>query len=138
VVLASVVYATRGLLDALLDIASARDPTKVSMALTVTPAADLGVDLPKGTAVFTDFYLSVQNSVDAVFGVDLGTPRSQGRFVSHPSGPLAITREDDLHEVVFVAVPPWDRGSIRAFTRSGKRLPLDVLDVEPPRESLPT
>lgn len=131
------VYATRGLVEALLSIASDRDPYSVTMALAVTPAADLEVDLPPDAPVFTDFYLPTENSVSAVFGVDLGTPNAQGRFVSHPDGRLALTREDDLHEVVLVAVPPWDAASTAAFARTGRKLSLTLLDVEPPNESLP-
>lgn len=131
------VYATRGLLDALLDIASDRDPAGVTVSLDVTPAAELAVDLPPETPVFTDFYLPTENSVSAVFGMDVGTPSSAGRFVSHPNGLLDLTREDDLHEVVFVGVPPWERDSIAAFSRTSRKLNIDVLDVEPPRESLP-
>jgi hypothetical protein len=70
--------------------------------------------------------------------MDLGTPigQTKGRFVSHPEGGLDVSETDDLHAVVFVAVPPWDRDSIAAFDRSGRRLQLDVLDVEPPEEAL--
>lgn len=127
------VYATAGLLDALLDIAADRDPQEVTVALATRPAADLECDLPDDTQVFTDFYLpDTGSSVRAVFGMDLGTPESQGRFVSHPTGDPSLSRTDDLHEVVLVAVPPYERGSVRAFDRSGGRLDLDVLDVEPP------
>ncbi|MFC7175746.1 hypothetical protein [Halosegnis marinus] len=83
--------------------------------------------------MYTDFYLpDTGGSVRAVFGMDLGTPGSQGRFVSHPAGPAELTREDDLHEVVFVAVPPYERDSVRAFDRSGRRLELTLLDAAPP------
>jgi hypothetical protein len=69
--------------------------------------------------------------------MDLGTPvgQTQGRFVSHPSGRLDVSETDDLHEVVFVAIPPWNRESIGAFDRSGRRKDLTLLDVEPPEES---
>lgn len=127
------VYATAGLLDALLDIAAERDPREVTVALATRPAADLDCDLPADTPVFTDFYLPDTGvSVRAVFGMDLGTPGAQGRFVSHPTGDLELAHTDDLHEVVFVAVPPYDRDCLRAFGRSGRRLDLSVLDVEPP------
>jgi len=130
-----VLYATSGLVDALLDIAADRDPTAVTVALTTRPAGDLDgpVDLAADQPVFTDFYLpDTGGSVRAVFGMDLGTPSARGRFVSHPTGPLELTREDDLHEVVFVAMPPYDRDSLRAFDRSGSRLELTVLDAAPP------
>jgi hypothetical protein len=88
--------------------------------------------------VFTHFYLPRDDdSVSAVFGVDLGTPvgQTQGRFVSHPRGELSVSETDDLHEVVFVAVPPWDDDSVAAFDRRGTRREFSVLDVEPPAES---
>jgi hypothetical protein len=39
--------------------------------------------------------------------------------------------------VVFVAVPPYDRASVAAFGRDGRRRDLHVVDAEPPEESLP-
>lgn len=133
-------YATEGLVEYLLEYASDRDPDPVTVSLDVTPAGELGVDeLPAETPVFTHFYVpQAGSSVNFVFGVDLGTPPGQtkGRFVSHPSGELDVSRTDDLHAVVFVAVPPWDRDSLAVFDRSGRRLELEVLDVEPPEEVL--
>lgn len=127
------VYATVGLVDALLEIAAERDPQDVTVALATRPAADLDCDLASDTPVFTDFYLpDAGNSVRAVFGMDLGTPRSQGRFVSHSNGRRALARTDDLHEVVLVAVPPYGRDDVTAYDRSGDRLELELLDVEPP------
>jgi hypothetical protein len=130
-------YVTAGLIEALLDIAEARDPSGVTVAVTTRPARELAGDGLEGPEpddpVFTDFYLpDAGNSVRAVFGMDLGTPSSRGRFVSHPTGPLELTREDDLHEVVFVAVPPYERDSVRAFDRNGRRLETTVLDAAPP------
>lgn len=128
-------YATSGLVDALLDMAADRDPTAMNVTLTTRPAGDLdgASEIPADQSVFTDFYLpETGGSVRAVFGMDLGTPSARGRFISHPTGPLELTREDDLHEVVFVAVPPYDRESLRAFDRSGTRLELSVLDAAPP------
>lgn len=135
------VYITRGLLDALLGFAREREPEAVSVPLAVTPASEFDTDLglDPETPVFTHFYLpDAGSSVSAVFGVDLATPagRTPGRFVSHPQGRLEVSRTDDLREVVFVSVPPWDDGSVAAFTRSGARQPLSVLDAEPPTESL--
>lgn len=141
-----VVYATRGLAEALLTIARERAPASVTMPLATTPAGELDAeippeesdgDLPPETPVFTDFYLpEVGNSVSAVFGVDLGTPagQTQGRFVSHPEGRLELLRTDDLHEVVFVATPPWERESLAAFDRRGRRLALELVEAEPPGE----
>jgi hypothetical protein len=33
-------------------------------------------------------------------------------------------------------VPPWDGESVAVFDRNDRALDLDVLDVEPPRETL--
>jgi hypothetical protein len=138
-----VVYVTRGLVDVLLDLASNADPDELTTGVSVSPAGDLegAVDLPPETPVFTDFFLpDPGNAVNAVFGVNLSTParQTQGRFVSHPVGELAVTRHDDLAEVVFVAVPPWesDEGSFGAFDRSGRRKPLEIVDATPPGKSL--
>lgn len=143
-----VVYATRGLVEALLAIARERAPASVTMPVATTPAGELdadlppeesGADLPPETPVFTDFYLpEVGSSVSAVFGVDLGTPagQTQGRFVSHPDGRLELLRTDDLHEVVFVATPPWERESVAAFDRRGRKLDLELVEAEPPGESI--
>ncbi|SNZ05859.1 hypothetical protein SAMN06269185_0967 [Natronoarchaeum philippinense] len=135
------VYVTEGLLDALLDLAAGDDPDRVSAALAVTPASDLdgGVDLDPETPVFTDLFVPRQHrSVNAVFGMDVTTPphQTQGRFVSHPLGRLDVTKEDDLHEVVLVAIPPWDRDAVAAFDRRGRRRSLVVLDAAPPVDDL--
>ena len=135
-----VIYATRGMVESLLRMADDADPERVTVSLAVTPASELpDTDLPPETPVFTHFYLpSAGRSVNAVFGVDLGTPvgQTQGRFVSHTDGNLSLTKEDDLHEVVFVAVPPWNEPSLAAFDRRGDQQPLEILDVEPPEEVL--
>jgi hypothetical protein len=134
------VYATAGLVRALLDIAEDRSPNKVTIAVTTTPAGEFEppLDLSPETPVFTDLYLpGTGGSVAAVFGMDLGTPASDGRFVSHPDGRLEVRQTDDLHEVVFIGVPPWDDTAIAAFDRRGRGRALELLDVEPPAESLP-
>jgi hypothetical protein len=135
-----VIYATRGLVDSLLRMASDADPDSVTVSIAVTRAGDLTeTDLDPETPVFTHFYMpSAGNSVSAVFGYDLGTPvgQSDGRFVSHPEGRLEVTKADDLHEVIFVAVPPWERDDVAVFDRRGEERPLTVLDVEPPEELL--
>lgn len=132
------VYATAGLVDVMLDRAADREPESVTISLSVTPAGEFSdLDLPAETPVFTHLYLpSAGNSVNAVFGMNLGTPagQTQGRFVSHPSGRLEPTQTDDFHAVLFVAVPPWDRADIAVFDRSSTRRDLQVLDVEPPAE----
>jgi len=136
-----VVYITRGLLDALLEMAEAEEPSSVSVVLASTPAGDFESDLglDDETPVLTHFYFpEASGSVAAVFGVDLGTPAGRGRarFVSHPQGPLEATREDTFAAALVVAVPPWDEASCAAFDRNDRELDLDVLDVEPPRETL--
>lgn len=131
------VYITRALLTALLELAEDRDPNSVTVSLAVTSTDDLDVDLPADRAVFTDMYLpDTGSSVTAVFGMDLSTPTAAGRFVSHPQGVLALTKADDLHEVVFVAIPPYDTESVAAFARSGSELPLEIVDAEPPAGEL--
>ena len=126
-------YITRALLTALLELAADRDPTGVTVSLAVTPAEELDASLPDDRAVFTDMYLpDTGGSVRAVFGMDLSTPGAAGRFISHPDGMLALTKRDDLHEVVFVAVPPYDAEDVAAFGRSGSGRPIDIVDVEPP------
>jgi len=135
-----VIYATRGLVETLLRMAEEADPDSVTISIAVTQASELPeTDLPPETPVFTHFYMpSAGGSVNAVFGVDLGTPvgQTQGRFVSHPDGNLSLTKADDLHEVVFVAVPPWEEASLAAFDRRGDQQELELLDAEPPEEVL--
>ncbi|WP_227354155.1 hypothetical protein [Haladaptatus salinisoli] len=136
------VFVTRGLRDALLELAANAEPERVTVSLAVTPAGDLrgGDDLPPPeTPVFTHFYPpDTGGSVTAVFGMDLSIPagQSQGRFVSHPQGDLEVARTDDLHEAMLVAVPPWRSDSIAAFDRAGRKQRLVVLDAEPPAELL--
>ncbi|MFC7044158.1 hypothetical protein ACFQH6_00945 [Halobacteriaceae archaeon GCM10025711] len=115
------------------------EPDSVSIPLAVTPAADLDVDLPPETPVFTDFYLpDAGGSVASVFGVDLGVPAGQtkGRFISHPLGDPEPSLTDDMHARLLIAVPPWETDSVAAFTRHGTRLRLVLLDVEPSQPSL--
>ena len=132
-----VVYITRGLLTALLELADDRDPESVTVALAVTDGDELDADLPPETVVYTDMYLpDTGGSVAAVFGMDLSTPGAAGRFLSHPDGTLALTKRDDLHEVVFVAVPPYDFETVAAFGRSGRRVEYTVVDAVPPTGSI--
>lgn len=132
-------YVTRGLVDTLLRTAAEKDPESTTVPLAVTEAAELpDADIPDETPVFTHFYMSNEgDALNAVFGVDLNTPVGQtpGLFVSHPRGDLQVSKRDDLREVVFVAVPPWDEESFRAFGRDGQRQEYSVLDVEPPEET---
>jgi hypothetical protein len=139
-----VIYLTAGLQETLLRLAREAEPESVTIPIAVTTAGELpetegpdGEVIPAETPVFTHFYMPRdRDSVTAVFGVDLGTPvgQTQGRFVSHPQGDLSVSTTDDLHEVVFVAVPPWDADSMAAFDRSGRTREMAVLDVEPPEE----
>ncbi|MEY7851233.1 hypothetical protein AB7C87_18770 [Natrarchaeobius sp. A-rgal3] len=137
------VYITRALVDVLLDLASDADPDRVTTGVSVTPAGELegAGGIPPETPVFTDFFLpDPGNSVNAVFGVDLSTParQAQGQFASHPLRELEVTKRDDLAQVIFVAVPPWttDEDSFGAFDRNGDRKPLEIIDAEPPEQSL--
>ncbi len=143
--IATVVYITRGLVDVLLELAADAAPSTVTTGLSVTDAGDLsGEDAPRippDTPVFTDFFLpDPGNSVNNVFGVTLSTPaaETQGRFVSHPNGELRVTRYDDLAQVIFVAVPPWtdETDSFAVYNRAGEKLPLEIIDAEPPAQSL--
>lgn len=134
-------YITRGLLAALLEMAAEADPDDISVVLASTQAGEFESDLEleAETPVLTHFYFpETSGSVNAVFGVDLGTPAGRGRarFVSHPDGRLAATREDTFAAALVVAVPPWEPDSVAAFDRNDRRLDLDVLDVEPPQERL--
>lgn len=133
------IYLTRGLADTLLRLAGDNEPDPVTIPLAVTAAGDLpAADLAADTPVFTHFYMPRdRDSVTAVFGVDLGTPVGQthGVFVSHPRGDLGVTKRDDLREVIFVAVPPWDDDSFAAFDRRGRRQELSILGIEPPEET---
>jgi hypothetical protein len=134
-----VLYVTRGLVETLLRLASEKDPDSTTIPLAVTDAGQLpGADLPDEAPVFTHFYLPNDgDAVNAVFGVDLNTPAGQtpGMFVSHPRGDLGVSKRDELREVVFVAVPPWNEESLAAFGRDGSREEFSVLDVEPPEET---
>jgi hypothetical protein len=129
------------LVTALLDLAREAEPEELTISLAVTPAGELdgAVDVPPDAPVFTHFYPpAAGRSITAVFGVDLSVPagQTQGRFVSHPRGNLEVARTDDLHETILVAVPPWEESSLAAFDRSGRKRPLELLDAEPPAESL--
>ena len=131
-------YITRALLTALLELADERDPTPVTISLTVTASSDLDASLSSERSVFTDMYLpETGDSVTAVFGMDLSTPSAAGRFISHPDGRLALTKADDLHEVVFVAVPPYEIEDVAAFDRSGTGQSIEIVDVEPPDGEFP-
>jgi hypothetical protein len=134
-----VVRITKGLLAYLLDRAAGAEPESTSLVLGSTAADGFETDLGLApeTPILTHVYLpDAGRPVSAVFGVDLGTPAGRGRarFLSHPQGPLGVTRRDDLAAVVIVAVPPWDEGSFAAFDRSGRRLELRQLDAAPPDE----
>jgi hypothetical protein len=136
-----VIHVTRDLLTVLLGQAAERDPAETNLRLSATRAGDFESDtgLDPETPVLTHFTPDVAESVNAVFGVDLGTPAGHGgaRFLSHPDGFLGVSRTDDLAAIVLVAVPPYDDDSVAAFDRSGDGVELAVLDAAPPEESLP-
>lgn len=133
------IYLTRGLQETLLRFARDSDPDSTTVPLAVSEAAELPeADLDDETPVFTHFYFpNERDALNAVFGVDLGTPAGQtpGVFVSHPRGDLRVSKRDDLREIIFVAVPPWDEDSFKAFDRKGAAVEYRVLDIEPPEES---
>lgn len=133
-------YITRGLLETLLRFADQKDPDSTTVPLAVTKADDIPeADLPEETSVFTHFYLPNEgDALNAVFGMDLVIPAGQtpGVFVTHPDGNLGVTKHDELREVIFVAVPPYDEASFKAFGRNGRPKEFTVLDVEPPEETL--
>lgn len=137
------VYVTEGLLEALLDLASDAEPSDVSTPIATVPASDLeGPDADRvsdSTPVFAEYRLpDPGNALTGVFGVELSRPNldTQGRFLSHPSGLLDLTMEDDLAEVVIVAVPPWEatNDALAAFDRSGNQRSIVELDAAPPVE----
>ncbi|TQQ82682.1 hypothetical protein EGH24_04335 [Halonotius terrestris] len=139
------VFVTQGLLDVLIEFAADREPGEANVPLAATPAGDLAgdddrlPDIDDDTPVITHFYLpEAGGSVSSVFGVDLGTPSgsAQARFISHPTGPLGVSKEDDLAGVVLVATPPWDADTVAAFDRSGATVELVTLDAEPPVERI--
>jgi hypothetical protein len=131
-----VVYATRGLVDALLELASDRDPDSLSVALAATPAGDWAPLAPE-TQILTDFYLpETGGSVSAVFGMDLATPKAAGRFLTHPDGDPRLRQTDTFHQVLIVAIPPYDRDSVYVYDRSGRERPLELVDAEPPERTI--
>lgn len=135
------VYITESLLEVLLERAETVDPGAVSLTLDSTPAGELqgSLDIATETAVLTDMYLpDAGKAVSRVFGMDLGRPpkTAAARFVSHPTGDLAVTREDHLAARVIVAVPPWTPTDAAAFDRRGRRLSLITVDAVPPEERL--
>jgi len=137
-----VIHITRDLLTVLLDHAAESDPGETSLKLSPTRAGEFDEDtgLDPETPVLPHFTpAGVGGSVNAVFGVNIGTPAGRGgaRFVSHPDGFLGVSKTDDLAAVVLVAVPPYDDDGVAAFDRSGNGIELAVLDAAPPEESLP-
>ncbi|MFB6218477.1 MAG: hypothetical protein ABEH77_04735 [Halobacteriaceae archaeon] len=141
-------YAARGLLRGLLELARDADPDRASVALVAVPAGELvaaagaGTDpatLDPETPVFAEFYFpDTGAAITRVFGMDLSTPAGQtgGRFLSHPDGDPDVSLTDDLHAVLFVAVPPWDPGNVRAYSRSGRELDVVTVAGETPERVL--
>jgi hypothetical protein len=64
--------------------------------------------------------------------MDLGTPRGSGRFITHPDGDPRPRQTDDFHQLLFVAVPPYDVDSVSVYDRSSRRQGLELLDIVPP------
>lgn len=138
----TVIHVTRDLLTVLLDRAAERDPDETNLRLSATRAGEFADDtgIDPATPVLTHFTPSgVGGSVNAVFGVDIGTPVGRGgaRFLSHPNGFLGVSKTDDLAAVLLVCVPPYDDDSVAAFDRAGDGIELAVVDAAPPEESLP-
>ncbi|MFC7187119.1 hypothetical protein [Halorubrum yunnanense] len=135
------IHVTRDLLTVLLERAAENDPGETNLRLSATRAGDFESDtgLDPETPVITHFTPDVGGSVNAVFGVDLGTPAGHGgaRFLSHPEGFLGVSKTDDLAAVVLVAIPPYDGESVAAFDRSGDGMGLAAVDAAPPEESIP-
>ncbi|MFB6111132.1 MAG: hypothetical protein ABEJ35_01200 [Halobacteriaceae archaeon] len=135
------VYITDGLLEVLLERAADSEPGGVTVTLGATAAGDLDGDLEIApeTAVLTDLFLpDAGAAVSAVFGMDLGRPpkTAAARFVSHPQGGLAVTREDHLAARVLVAVPPWTPDDVKAFDRRGRSVELVRVNATPPERQL--
>lgn len=136
------IHITRGLLTVLLDRAAEVDPEETTLRLSATRAGEFTeqTGLDPEIPVLTHFTITgVGGSVNAVFGVDLGTPAGHGgaRFVSHPDGFLGVSKTDDLAGVVLVATPPYDEEAVAAFDRTGDGIELAVVDAAPPEESVP-
>ena len=141
------VYATRPLIQALLEYARDRESDPVSVALGSRPASELEPDdgtgdtpdsLPAETGVFADFtFPGAGGAVNFVFGVDLGRPAgtAQGRFVSHPDGNPDLSSSDDLAPRVLVAIPPWTLDDVRAYDRNGDRQSLALVAASAPADA---
>ena len=126
------VYATRALVDVLLELAHDADPRAMSVALAVAPASELEPatgagrrldELDPDTPVFSDFYFpNAGDSIQAVFGMDLSTPAGvSGRFLTHPDGDPEVSVTDDLAARILLAIPPYEREDVRAYDRRGRR-----------------
>lgn len=141
------VYATRALVDVLLELAKDADPRALSVALAATPASDLEAtdapgqpldELDDDTPVFSDFYFpGAGESIEAVFGMDLSTPAGiSGRFLTHPDGDPEMNVTDDYAARVLLAIPPYEREDVRAFDRRGQR-DLVIVAAESPEPDTP-
>lgn len=150
------IYITRPLLTVLLEIAGDAAPNSANVYLVNSAAGDLEPlsaldreppaegqsarsvplqELAPDTPVFSDFYFpDVGNSLDFVFGVDLGTPagQSHGRFLSHPDGLPELSVRDDLHATVLVAVPPWEPANVDAYDRDSTPRDLGIVAAGTP------
>lgn len=125
------VFIIEDLLDTLLDLASRSDPRKISIGLASENSKNLDLkNIPSNIEVFYDFYYPSGKSIKEVFGMDISTPPSstQARFISHPSGYTKIMKEDELHRIIFIAVPPWTKESIKVYNRNGEEYNLEIID----------
>jgi len=138
-----VIHITRDLLTVLLDQAAERDPDATSLRLSATRAGEFDEDtgLDPSMPVVTHFTpAGVGGSVNAVFGVDIGTPAGRGgaRFISHPNGFLGVSKRGRPRGGRARRRPAVRRRrGVAAFDRAGNGIELAVLDAAPPEESLP-
>ena len=132
-------FVTRGLLEGLLAMAADSEPEPFEAGLGTTRAGEFTDEINPESTVFTHFYFpSAGDAVSAVFGFELGTGPGQtdGRFIGRPDGEFGVKTTDELHERLLIAIPPWDESSVGAFDRAGKRLPLEIIEAEPPHIEL--
>lgn len=125
------IFITADLLETVLDIASRSAPKKTSIGLTSEKSKDLDLkNVCDNKDVFHDFYFPSGKSINEIFGMDISTPptSTQARFISHPSGYDKIMKKDELHKIIFIAVPPWDKKSTKVYNRNGKEYDLVIID----------
>lgn len=125
------IFITSDLLDTLLDLASKSSPKKISIGLTSEKSKKLDLkNISNDKEVFYDFYFPSAKSIKDIFGMDISTPPSstQARFISHPSGYAKIMKNDELHKIIFIAVPPWDKESVKVYNRNSEEYDLEIIN----------